>query len=218
LAAQAAQQKGKEEPSAKTSRWEYDFVVVSDMTQAKFVDFLQDRENRGWEFIGTTTLRHEGKPGPVWVFRRPAKGAGSAAKYAEELGKYYQKNMPQQFGPQWLESLQPKLKEMKGATGKSEEAVKALEAEIAKLQEKLAALKANPKPAPEKPAREEATFARRDLPLESAELAEVLNKLAARKFKNANYTITPKGNSLVVSGDKEVIEWARDMIKRLGDK
>jgi RNA polymerase sigma factor (sigma-70 family) len=226
LAAQAAQQKrkvkeGQEEPSAKTSKWEYDFVVVSDMTQGKFVDFLQDRENRGWEFIGTTTLRNEGKPAPVWVFRRPVKGAGSAAKYAEELGKYYQnqKGMPPQFGPQFLNELQPKLKELKGATGKSEEAAKIIEAEIAKLQEKLAALKANPKPAPEKkPAREEATFARKDLPLDAAETAEVLLKLAGKKFKNANYSITPRGNSLVVSGDKEVLEWARDMIKRLGDK
>ena len=70
-----AQKRNEEAASAKTSKWEYDFVAVSDMTQSKFVEFLQDRENRGWEFNGTTTFRHEGKPAAIWVFRRPVKAA-----------------------------------------------------------------------------------------------------------------------------------------------
>lgn len=60
--------------SAKTTKWEYDFVVASEMSQSKFVAFLQDRENRGWEFNGTTTLTREGNPTSMWIFRRPAMG------------------------------------------------------------------------------------------------------------------------------------------------
>ena len=57
LLAQVAQKRNpKETYAAKTTKWEYDFVVVSDMTQSKFVAFLQDRENRGWDYNGTTTL------------------------------------------------------------------------------------------------------------------------------------------------------------------
>ena len=57
--------------TAKTTKWEYDFVEVSDMGTTKFVEFLQDRENRGWEFNGQTTLKHASQSGAVWIFRRP---------------------------------------------------------------------------------------------------------------------------------------------------
>ena len=79
----------KETYTAKTKKWEYDFVVVSDMTQSKFVEFLQDRENRGWDYNGTTTLTHQGKPTEIWVFRRPAKGAEG---YTQLLQEYYRKS------------------------------------------------------------------------------------------------------------------------------
>ena len=58
------------------------------MTQSKFVAFLQDRENRGWDYNGTTTLTHQGKPTEIWVFRRPAKGAEG---YTELLNHYYKR-------------------------------------------------------------------------------------------------------------------------------
>lgn len=63
----------KETAVASTKKWDYDFVVVSDMGPKKFVEFLQDRETRGWEFNGQSTLLHDGKPAGVWVFRRPAQ-------------------------------------------------------------------------------------------------------------------------------------------------
>jgi RNA polymerase sigma factor (sigma-70 family) len=60
---------GKESATA-TKRWEYDFVAVSEMPKAKFVKFLQEKEDKGWEFIGTTPLSDD----PVWVFRKPKGG------------------------------------------------------------------------------------------------------------------------------------------------
>ncbi len=61
----------KAESTTSTKRWEYDFVAVSEMPQTKFVKFLQDREDKGWEFVGTTPLDDK----PVWVFRKPKGGA-----------------------------------------------------------------------------------------------------------------------------------------------
>lgn len=66
------QSKEKEKPTASTKKWDFDLVVVSDMGQTKFVKFLQEREDRGWEFIGTTPMKDPDQT--VWVFRRPKGG------------------------------------------------------------------------------------------------------------------------------------------------
>jgi hypothetical protein len=64
---------GKDEgPTAKTTKWEYDFVVVSDMDQTNSVKFLQSRESRGCDFKVTTPLK-DGEKLNIWVFRRSAK-------------------------------------------------------------------------------------------------------------------------------------------------
>lgn|GEM_PF-6490820 len=81
------QKLAKYSPFAKTAKWEYDFVVASEMSQPKFVALLQDRENHGWEFNGTTTLTRDGKPTSTWIFRRPAKGMpGATPKNYNKLG------------------------------------------------------------------------------------------------------------------------------------
>jgi RNA polymerase sigma factor (sigma-70 family) len=63
--------KRKETVVGRTAKWDYDFVLASDMGTTKFVKFLQERETRGWEFNGEVTLQHEGKAAAHWVFRRP---------------------------------------------------------------------------------------------------------------------------------------------------
>jgi RNA polymerase sigma factor (sigma-70 family) len=92
-----------ETPTARTKKWEYDFVVVSDMGQSKFVEFLQDRENRGWEYNGQTTLRHDSKPTAIWVFRRPAVRTPTAAQY---LNEYY-RQLGERVRPEDIEPTKP---------------------------------------------------------------------------------------------------------------
>ena len=69
----------KEQPTFTTKKWEYNLVEVSDMGTRKFAEFLQDREDRGWEFNGTTIM-NSGKAQTVWVFRRPIKTVSSDTK------------------------------------------------------------------------------------------------------------------------------------------
>jgi RNA polymerase sigma factor (sigma-70 family) len=186
----AAMQKEKAEASAKTAKWEYDFVTVSDMSQAKFVEFLQDRENRGWEFSGTTPLNANGKPSATWVFRRPAKGTMSS----QLLADYYRKLAPLQVTP----------------PSKLEDA-KAIEAEIAKLHDKLAKLKT-------KPNWSRVVFMKADLPLPPEELAALLEKLAEKKFDKGRYTISSSENGIAVEGEKDVVEWVTSLVKKLNEK
>src|SRR5262249_6008275 len=65
-----------EAPTARTKKSDYDFVEASDLSQTKFVASLQDREDRGWEFIGSSRMPVNGHPSNVWIFRRPRTGTG----------------------------------------------------------------------------------------------------------------------------------------------
>jgi hypothetical protein len=64
-----------------TTRWQYAFVRVRDLDAEAFVQLLQEREGRGWEYNGQTTLKKEA----VWLFRRAAspvpasEGRGASA-------------------------------------------------------------------------------------------------------------------------------------------
>src|SRR5262249_37462723 len=125
--------------------------------------------------------------------------------------------VPETFlkGPMKLDTTGPMKPDMKGPMKlemKLDEA-KAIEAEIARLQERLAALKSKPAPSQLR-----ATFAKDDLPLNPADLAALLNKLAEKKFKSGQFSIAASANGIVVEGDKEVIDWAATMIKRLSEK
>jgi hypothetical protein len=196
----AAQTPGKETYTARTTKWEYDFVVVSDITQAKFVEFLQDRENRGWEFNGTTTMRHDGKPTSIWVFRRPAQT--SSTNLRQLGGEYYRYLVPGVAPP----SGDPTY----GKTTKADD-VKAIEAEIARLQDKLAAAKG-------KATWSRVVFMKDDLPVPPAELVTLLGKLADRKFGKGRYSVSSSDNGIAVEGDKEVIEWFTGLVRRLAEK
>jgi RNA polymerase sigma factor (sigma-70 family) len=191
-----------EAASAKTTKWEYDLVVAMDLTPAKFVEHLQEREKRGWEFAGTATLRQEGKLADMWVFRRPTKDA-AAKSSAEDYNK----------AAKYLADLASK--HVPAAPPKTDE-LKALEAEIAKLQEKLAALKALKDK--QREVFDGVVFAKGDLPLDPTELVTFLNKLAAKKFKTDRFSIKLTDKGLAIEGDKEVIEWATALIKKLSEK
>jgi hypothetical protein len=215
LLAHIAQQRNpKETAAAKTSKWEYDFVAVSDMTQSKFVAFLQDRENRGWEYNGTTTLTHQGKPAEIWVFRRPAKGAEG---YPQLIQDYYQRaaNAARQQAPQALGEyrrlLNSQLATKPGGTASDPKTAEEVAREIARLQDQLARLNA-------KPMMDRVVVPTKELPLEATELLTVLSRLADRKFGNERYSLAASSNGLTIDGDKEVIDWFRTMIKRLGEK
>jgi RNA polymerase sigma factor (sigma-70 family) len=178
---------------AKTTKWEYDFVAVSDITQTKFVEFLQDRENRGWEFNGTTTFKQEGKPTAIWVFRRPAKGTSTPLQQPSD---YYFK-------------LWQGVQTADQSAGNKLTSAKAIESEIAKLQEKLATLKAN---------WSRVVFMKETLPLNPIELGTLLVKLADKKFEKGQCLISSSENGIAVEGNKEVIEWVTALIKKISEK
>jgi hypothetical protein len=216
LAALAQQESNpKETYTAKTKKWEYDFVEVSALDQAKFMKFLQDRENRGWEYNGTTTLTKGGGKQEILVFRRPAGGTANSAYSGAALDYFNQRMLTQQAPLNAYGSL---FRDFYGdlrhaqpleVAGNRVNDAKAIEAEIAKLQEQLAKLKA-------KPSTSRLAIERKSLPLPPAEVTEVLLKLAAKKFKNAHYSITPTDTGIIVEGDKELLDWAAEMVKNLG--
>jgi RNA polymerase sigma factor (sigma-70 family) len=58
-------------PVYTTTKWEYNFVLVSQIDAGKFVKLLQERESHGWDYSGQTTLFQNNKDVAMWVFRRP---------------------------------------------------------------------------------------------------------------------------------------------------
>jgi len=211
----AAGQKASEESFvAKTTKWEYDFVVVSDISQTKFVEFLQDRENRGWEFNGTTTFRHDGKPTAIWVFRRPTKVAAETSyrQASETWTKLAQNNFSRYAGlPPGKQPNDAKATDLNAGTpsGKQLSEATAIEAEIARLQTKLATLKAN---------RSRVVFMKDNLPVDPTLLANLLATLADKKFVKGRCSISASENGIAVEGDKEVIDWVTAFIKKLSEK
>jgi RNA polymerase sigma factor (sigma-70 family) len=204
----------KETYTAKTTKWEYDFVEVSDMDQTKFMKFLQDRENRGWEYNGTTTLKDDGRKQDIWVFRRPAGGAADSWSNSRMLNRYFDNLAPSRTPDPGIEIYRGLFRDTQSVPvypPPQANAVdpKAIEAEIARLQERLARLKA-------KPNTSRVVIDKKDLPLPPADVTELLLKLASKKFKNAHYSIAPTDAGIIVEGDKEVLNWAAEMVKNLG--
>jgi hypothetical protein len=209
----AAQKVGEESFVAKTTKWEYDFVVVSDISQTKFVEFLQDRENRGWEFNGTTTFRHDGKPTAIWVFRRPTKVAAETTyrQAADNWTKLAQNYSRYTGDPLAKQPSDAKATDSNAGTSSAKQVgeATAIEAEIARLQTKLATLKAN---------RSRVVFMKDNLPVDPTLLANLLGTLADKKFVKGRCSISASENGIAVEGDKEVIDWVTAFIKKLSDK
>ena len=97
-------------------------------------------------------------------------------------------------------------------TRKPEDA-KAIEAEIVRLQERLAALKTNP-------ARNwsRVLFPKNDLPLEPVEMMAILSKLAEKKFGKGSFEFSASSNGVALESDKEVINWVSALVKKLNEK
>jgi RNA polymerase sigma factor (sigma-70 family) len=225
IEALAAQRGKPEQASAKTSKWEYDFVLVSEMGMSEFVKFLQDRENRGWEYNGLTKYRHDGKLADIWVFRRPAKGAApgyGTSEYGRYLRDFYRKAADTEEAKGAESALEAyrkavevkppatRVERAKEMVGRADEA-KVIEAQIAQLQARLAELNKTK-------LIERAVFPAKDLPLEAHQLAEVLFKLAAKNLKGPKGTFTHEKGDLIIEGDKELIHWVAGMIKKLNEK
>lgn len=181
-------------PAFKTSWWEYDLVDMdATFDKAKFGFFLLEREVKGWEFLGSTTL---GKSGGVfqWLFRRPVKGAP-----VEPVNGVLRMS---RLGEETIVRLwnAPKAEDAKD-----------IEAEIARLSKKLAELKTTP-------LRLVATFSKDMLPLEPADFAALLSKLAEKKFGKWKASVSHSAQGIEVRGDKDVGEWAIGLVKALSGK
>jgi RNA polymerase sigma factor (sigma-70 family) len=188
------------------SRWEYDFVLASEMGTTKFVQFLRDREARGWEFNGEATLRHEGKDAPHWVFRRPVgQGAKSppqvndvlTLQYAQDLQPFFDEVLRNQFVQPNAEANRAKL----------------LEAQIQSLQAELAKIRAQ--------TRKQVTLGPTEVGIDPQEMMTFLGKLAARRFgpgyrERLELSSTSKG--LDIRGDAEAVEWAVGVVRKLNEK
>jgi hypothetical protein len=192
---------------ASTTKWEYDFVIVSDMGPTKFVQFLQDRENRGWEFNGQVSIVHDGKPGAAaWMFRRPRQSAPNKsdaqakADYLRYVGRFQE-----------------------AATADAhQERIKQLEAEIARLKGHVG------DKTPDVP--QERIFKPEDLPLGVSEMADILRRLALKRYgyerlscivvSESNVVGLPAGpgSRLALRGDKESVDWAAGIISALMKK
>lgn len=177
----------KEEPhTAKTTKWEYDLVAVSGMDQSTFVKFLQDRENRGWEYNGMTSLNDGKQFVNMWIFRRPA-GVRSYAPDSTNSNRYGRYT---------------------GATSNSKpEDVKAIEAELKRLQDKLAELRSG-----------RIVFSKDKLPLEPSEFAQMLTKMAAKRFKAGTFDVAVTTDGIAIAGDAQFRDWAVGIVNKLTEK
>lgn len=235
----------KEQPSASTRKWEYDFVAASDMAQTKFVKFLQDREDKGWEFVGTTPMDDK----PVWVFRKSKAGATTAVYPTGQYGYTTTTPRPESttrpaqptplappapaLAPTALLTppaypTPPSVTSPVPAPNPPVDDVKALEAEIKKLQQRLDDLSkrkpdtkdpepkkapsADSKPSPsskepplttakEPPVKkgvEWVTYPMINLPLSAEETAKLLMTLANKKFVNREMVAMAKGQDQVM--------------------
>jgi hypothetical protein len=187
---------------AATTKWEYDFVIVSDMGPTKFVQFLQDRENRGWEFNGQVSIVHDGKPGAsAWLFRRPAKTAvnRTANDFAETLNSY----------------AQGRYADFAAGLSRgdaNQERIKQLEAELARLKNAAANKTSDVK--------QEKVFKPDELPLGASEMADILRRLAVKRYgyERLECTVYTPGSLLGLRGDKESVDWAAGIISALMKK
>lgn len=190
-----------EGPSAHTKKWDYEFVEVTDLSQTKFVAFLQDREERGWEFIGSTPMPVNGHPSNVWVFRRAR--AGSATSYLQDFFDSGTVGGPK--GTKSPYANQPDHANRTGRPAATDRA--AIEAEISRLQKQLASLP-----------RKRVTMTNSELPLPPSEMVPLMSKLAEKRFTTRPVVFSWDNNGLYVEGEMEAVDWAVGLIKKLAEK
>jgi RNA polymerase sigma factor (sigma-70 family) len=195
LLALTLEQAGKPPGAAATAKWEYDFVQVSAMSKSRFVKFLGDREASGWEFNGQVTLA--GEDAPVWLFRRPRQATAVDATVREAVHDWV-------FDAIRLHDT--------GKTDANAARIKELEAELARLK----GTAGNKTP----DVKQEKVFKPDELPLGASEMADILRRLAVKRYgyERLECTVHTPGSLLVLRGDKESVEWATGIIQALMKK
>jgi RNA polymerase sigma factor (sigma-70 family) len=197
----------KESPTARTKMWDYDFVQVSDLPQTKFVAFLQDRENRGWEFIGSSPMPVNDKPSHIWIFRRPRTGTTSLQGFVDSG------TVPAPKSPSIPNAKKSGFDPRPGLPGypfPGRSAIydrAAIEAEIARLQKQLASLP-----------RKKVELTPSDLPLPASEMVPLMSKLAEKKFPTRPMVFMWDQTGLEIEGDTEAVDWAVGLIKKMSEK
>lgn len=179
---------GNPGPTFATKKWQYDLVEVSDMNVTKFNNFLQEREDNGWEFLGSTKLSQSNVPN-VWVFRKPvdhtAADEKDKSKYLRTLALVTQRH----------QALQLQL----GLEVKNRE-------EIRKLEKQLAELKGR------------TNFYKDELPIDSTALANILPRLIEDKFKTKEWTIHNLDDGFALEASREIQTWVQAFVKKLAEK
>jgi hypothetical protein len=201
------------------SKWEYEFVVASEMGTVKAVQLLHDQEAMGWEFNGQVTLQHEGKATQMWMFRRPAgqgKTTLSAPTFDSGLTTIYRRHgifrngelvIPEQ-APKTLTTYHDRNYQPTAA----ERAVN-LEAQIRALQAELTRLREQNK--------KSLTLPAEVVGVNAVDLVGLLSKLAARRFGESarkRLQLTAMAQGLNLTGDAEAVDWAADIVKRITGK
>ncbi|OWK40612.1 RNA polymerase sigma factor [Fimbriiglobus ruber] len=101
---------------------------------------------------------------------------------------------------------------------------KALRSQLQEMRTQIEKLKAQPAPNKgifklEKGGKVQKTYTQPELPLGVSELKDVLGRLAAKRFGDrVTFQVSGEGATLVVSGDKEAIEWAGTVIQTMSGK
>jgi RNA polymerase sigma factor (sigma-70 family) len=187
--------------TAHTKKWDYDFVEVSNLSQTKFFTFLQDREDRGWEFIGSTPMPVNDRPSADWVFRRPR--AGTATLHLQ--GSVNSGTVEGAKGAKNPYADFPFPATQTGRSAATDRA--AIEAEIARLQKQLASL-------PQK----RVELPKSDLPLSPSEMVPLMSKLAEKKFPTKPVAFAWNERGLDIEGEAESVDWAIGLIKKMAEK
>jgi RNA polymerase sigma factor (sigma-70 family) len=212
---------------------EYDYVLASEMTTAKFTTFLREREAKGWEYKGEATLQHQGKAAAHWVFKKATKQAhvilgdhlkvaegvaladklrfsGDAVAAQKELAAA-QKDLAAAEVARALDAA--KLATVRRLDDGTTDKLRALELEMKMLhdlRDKTAA----------KPASVTAVVELKNVKADAVgDQAKGLTALASSKFKSSSLTITAdKGNAITITGSAEAVKWAVDVLKSIDGK
>ncbi len=217
LLAQVEDKKRKESAVASTRKWDYDFVLASEMGTTKFVQFLQDREARGWDFVGETTLNHHGKMLPHWVFRRPARNVVQGRDDLLKLQGKVVEATDQLIVEAYLDQSaanKARRAEADAMERPAGDRAAQLEAQIKQLQAQLDAIRKGGDQWTEIPRKELGGW-------EPAELMGVLTTLAKKRFGTDGQRpldLQADSEGLSLHGSPEAVKWAREMIKKLTEK
>ncbi len=217
----------KEPPTAfQTAKWEYEFADMAEtFDAANLALFVQEREKAGWEFLGSSALAKNGGV-PMWLFRRPkavtpppTSALGETTLRGTVLSELT-KTKPVEMKPAGDPIKPPPMPKADDTVlsrpvtppAKPDDEA-AIEADIKKLQARLAALKA--KDAPGK-AWVEIDLSAGKFDPETA--GRFLNALLTQKFGSGAAQIIVNKDGLRVYGSKEVADWAQGTVKMLSGK